>query len=40
LRTDGTVELIRREETVEDLFATLQFERHSLVPKALKQLAN
>ncbi len=26
LRTDGTVELIRREETVEDHFATLNFE--------------
>jgi diaminopimelate decarboxylase len=25
LRTDGTVELIRREETLEDLFATLKF---------------
>ncbi len=26
LRADGTVELIRREETLDDLFATLRFE--------------
>lgn len=31
LRTDGTVELIKRAETIEDLFATFQFE-----PKILK----
>ena len=40
LRSDGKVELIRRAETVEDLFATLEFERQSFVPEALKQLAN
>jgi diaminopimelate decarboxylase len=40
LRTDGTVELIRRAETVDDLMATLRFENHSFVPEALKQLAN
>jgi diaminopimelate decarboxylase len=40
LRSDGKVELIRRAETVEDLFATLNFERHSFAPEALKQLAN
>jgi len=33
LRTDGTVELIRRAETIDDLFATLNFE-----PKILKGL--
>jgi diaminopimelate decarboxylase len=31
LRTDGTVELIRRTETIDDLFATLNFK-----PKILK----
>jgi len=31
LRTDGSVELIRRGETIEDLFATLNFK-----PKVLK----
>jgi diaminopimelate decarboxylase len=30
LHSDGTVELIRREETVEDLFASLRFERNVL----------
>ena len=40
LRSDGTVELIRREETVEDLFATLHFEHRAFFPEALKQLAN
>ena len=40
LRSDGTVELIRRAETVEDIFATLDFEQRSFVPGALKQLAN
>jgi diaminopimelate decarboxylase len=40
LRSDGTIELIRRAETVEDLFATLIFERQSLIPQTLKQLAN
>ena len=29
---DGTVELIRREETLEDLFATLRFEPDSFRP--------
>jgi diaminopimelate decarboxylase len=32
LRTDGSVELIRRAETLEDYFATLQFEPSMLVP--------
>ncbi|WP_275098256.1 diaminopimelate decarboxylase [Sedimenticola hydrogenitrophicus] len=32
LRSDGTVELIRREETLEDLFATLQFEPDNFAP--------
>jgi len=32
LRTDGTVELIRREETVEDHFATLNFEQDMFTP--------
>jgi diaminopimelate decarboxylase len=32
LRTNGTVELIRREETVEDYFATLNFAPQMLVP--------
>ena len=40
LRTDGSVELIRRAETVDDYFATLGFEHQSFVPKASKQLAN
>jgi diaminopimelate decarboxylase len=40
LRSGGEVELIRRAETVEDLFATLNFERESFVPETLKQLAN
>jgi diaminopimelate decarboxylase len=40
LRSDGKVELIRRAETVEDLFATLEFEHRSFIPEALKQLAN
>ena len=40
LRSDGTVELIRRAETVEDLFGTLDFESRAFVPRALKQLAN
>ncbi|MCG8100475.1 MAG: diaminopimelate decarboxylase, partial [Candidatus Thiodiazotropha taylori] len=30
LREDGTVELIRREETLDDLFATLDFEADKL----------
>jgi diaminopimelate decarboxylase len=30
LRTDGSVELIRRAETVDDLFATLQTEHDIL----------
>jgi len=33
LHEDGTVELIRRAETVEDHFATLQFEPNILIPK-------
>jgi diaminopimelate decarboxylase len=32
LRTDGSVELIRRAETVEDYFATLRFEPNVLIP--------
>ena len=32
LRTNGTVELIRREETVEDYFATLNFAPQMLIP--------
>ena len=32
LRTDGSVELIRREETVADYFATLKFEADKLSP--------
>lgn len=32
LRTDGSVELIRREETVNDYFATLSFERNVMTP--------
>jgi len=34
LRTDGSVELIRREETVEDYFSTLQFTDNRFVPRA------
>jgi diaminopimelate decarboxylase len=40
LGTDGTVELIRRAETIDDYFATLDFERQSFIPQTLKQLAN
>ena len=36
LRTDGGVELIRRAETVDDYFATLEFEHLSFVPEASK----
>lgn len=32
LRTDGSVELIRREETVDDYFATLKFDADKFVP--------
>ncbi|MCK5486214.1 MAG: diaminopimelate decarboxylase, partial [Desulfobacterales bacterium] len=32
LRTNGSVELIRREETAADYFATLNFEPQMLVP--------
>jgi diaminopimelate decarboxylase len=32
LRSDGSVDLIRREETVEDLFATLNFEPDQFIP--------
>ncbi len=34
LRADGTVELIRREETLDDLFATLNFEPDLYQPAA------
>ena len=34
LRADGTVELIRREETLDDLFATLRFEADPFTPPA------
>jgi diaminopimelate decarboxylase len=34
LRCDGSVELIRRAETVSDYFATLQFDEDKLVPQA------
>jgi diaminopimelate decarboxylase len=34
LRVDGSVELIRREETVEDYFATLRFEENRFTPQA------
>ena len=40
LHSDGTVELIRREETVEDYFATLNFKPQTVIPETLKQLAN
>ncbi|MBW1960528.1 MAG: diaminopimelate decarboxylase [Deltaproteobacteria bacterium] len=33
MRTDGSVELIRRQETVEDYFATLSFDADRIVPK-------
>ena len=33
LRSDGTVELIRREETIEDYFATLEFETDNFKPE-------
>ncbi len=33
LRSDGSVELIRREETVDDYFATLKFDENTFVPK-------
>jgi diaminopimelate decarboxylase len=33
LRSDGSVELIRREETLEDLFATLHFDADVLAPE-------
>lgn len=35
LRTDGSVELIRRAETVADYFATLSFDADELVPKSV-----
>ncbi len=35
LRTDGSVELIRREETVEDYFATLHFEPDVIRPSGI-----
>ena len=34
LRADGTVELIRREENLDDLFATLRFEADVFTPSA------
>jgi diaminopimelate decarboxylase len=40
LHSDGTVELIRREETVEDYFATLNFQPQTLIPETVRQLAN
>jgi diaminopimelate decarboxylase len=40
LCTDGSVELIRREESLADHFATLSFERQSYVPAFAKRLAN
>ncbi len=40
LRSDASVELIRREETIEDYFATLNFEPQTLIPETLKRLAN
>ena len=33
LKADGSIELIRRAETVEDYFATLNFEPKTIVPK-------
>jgi diaminopimelate decarboxylase len=39
LRPDGAVELIRREETVEDYFATLNFESQMLMPNQSKRNA-
>jgi len=35
LREDGSVELIRREESLDDLFATLRFEPDRFIPAAL-----
>jgi diaminopimelate decarboxylase len=32
LRTNGSVELIRRAESVEDYFATLNFEPQAIIP--------
>jgi diaminopimelate decarboxylase len=40
LRSNGIVELIRREETIEDYFATLNFQAQTLIPETVKQLAN
>jgi diaminopimelate decarboxylase len=40
LRSDGSVELIRREETVDDYFATLDFQPDLTMPgKAAKRAA-
>ena len=39
LRTDGTVELIRREERLEDYFATLDFPADCLAAKTDKAVA-
>jgi len=38
LRTDGSVELIRREETVEDYFATLDLNPMFFLPAVKKAL--
>ena len=40
LRSDGSVELIRREETVEDHFATLTFDADVIVPKGTRSQEN
>ena len=40
LRSDGSVELIRREETVEDHFATLKFEKDAIIPKGTRSQDN
>jgi diaminopimelate decarboxylase len=39
LRSNGSVELIRRQETVADYFATLNFEPQMLVPAKQSGLA-
>jgi len=37
LRSDGTVELIRREETIADYMATLSFDEHRFKPAGLRE---
>lgn len=37
LKSDGSVELIRREETIDDYFSTLNFETDHFVPKSSQQ---